>query len=229
MNTVNWTGHVLNDLTVICRSPSMRLSSGGNAFWQCLCKCGKTIEVDTSTLRRGKQVSCGCRTAEIISKKITKHGMTKSPEYGAWIELRRRCENENRPSFKGYIDRGITVCKRWDDSFEAFYADMGDKPSPRHSIDRINNDLGYWCGRPECDSCGQQSLQANCRWATPFEQQGNRRVSLLITYQGRTLHLREWSRVTGINRIALQWRYHHNWPPERMLSPVQKKQKTLPR
>lgn len=87
------------------------------------------------------------------------HGLSKSPEYRAWADMRQRCSNPKSTRFSRYGGRGISVCKSWD-SFEVFYFDMGDRPTPDHSIDRINNDLGYF--------------KENCRWATRSQQQKNR-------------------------------------------------------
>ena len=88
--------------------------------------------------------------------------MSKSPEYLAWLNLRSRCEPDHERA-KDYFQRGIRVCERWQNSFEAFYEDMGPRPSDRHSIDRINNDGNYEPG--------------NCRWATAREQGLNARHS----------------------------------------------------
>ncbi len=92
------------------------------------------------------------------------HRMFKSPEYWAWAALIQRCTNENREDYKLYGGRGIKVCERWL-KFANFYADMGPKPSSKHSIHRLDNNQGYF---PE-----------NCRWATPKEQAANRRPTSL--------------------------------------------------
>ena len=94
------------------------------------------------------------------NRSYVKHGMTNTPEYRAWQEMIQRCYNPNGNRYHRYGGRGITVCARWLESFENFYKDMGDRPSIRHSLDRKDNDLGYY--------------KENCRWATPGQQAYNK-------------------------------------------------------
>lgn len=93
-----------------------------------------------------------------------KHGKRYFPEYKAWLHIKDRTSpnNKNIKNIKNYIDRGIGVCDEWKNSFESFYKDMGNRPSEKHSIDRIDNDKGYF--------------KENCRWATKSEQNSNQRV-----------------------------------------------------
>lgn len=180
--------------------------------WLCLCDCGQHTTVESSSLRSGHTQSCGCYSLEVARKKgkaNATHGMTHTSEYGTWYTMRNRCENPKATGYRIWGGRGIKVCDRWQ-KFENFFADMGPRPSPKHSIDRIDND-GDYC--PE-----------NCRWATWTEQMNNKRTNRYITYQGVTHSLSEWSRVLGIKYTTLKQRiYKRKWSIERAFSsPVSK-------
>lgn len=137
---------------------------GHNALWLCQCECGNQKSVLGTDLRRGHVRSCGCYHASGFENANTKHGMTKTPEYSSWEHMKYRCYNPKDKRYKEYGGRGITVCERWFDSFENFLADMGQRPSMDHSLDRKNVNGNY---EPN-----------NCRWATRKEQRNNRRDSV---------------------------------------------------
>ncbi len=127
------------------------------------------------------------------------HGYSKkrnmSPTYLVWTDMKRRCQNRSHPAFKWYGARGITVCERWLD-FKNFVADMGDKPSGL-TIDRIKNEQGY--------------NPSNCRWASRSDQSNNQTTNHLVTANGLTLNIAQWSRKTGIPRTRIRERLVHGW------------------
>jgi hypothetical protein len=133
------------------------------------------------------------------------HGGSYTPEYRAWVRMIQRCENSNGPEFPGYGGRGIRVCARWRDSFEAFREDMGPKPSAGHSLDRFPDQNGDY-------------EPGNCRWATNKQQSRNTRSNRLLTFNGETHCLAEWAAVTGVNSMALRSRLRKGWAVERALT-----------
>ena len=139
----------------------------GNRQWHCVCDCGNEKVVVGMNLRKGLTKSCGCLHKEIAreeGKKTATHGMALSRTYKSWIAMVRRCTKTTDQAWFKYGGAGITVCDRWVDSFENFYADMGDRPDGM-TIDRINPFKGY---SPD-----------NCRWADSATQANNKQLKFL--------------------------------------------------
>jgi hypothetical protein len=177
-------------------------------LWLCRCTCGTEREIQDGNLKRGLARSCGCLKSALISAANSAHGESTppTPEYDTWHGMIRRCRSTRGNSAANYKERGIQVCERWLSSYEAFLSDMGRRPSSEHSIDRIDNDGNY---EPE-----------NCRWATRREQGRNRRTNRLITINGETRCLTEWSEMSGIDVSTLWRRLSYGWAEARLLDPL---------
>lgn len=173
---IDLTGHVYGQLEVLERAPNQ----GRKLVWRCRCECGEETLAMGGNLRSGHTRSCGCLHGE-------RHGRSKTREWNAWVDIRKRCENANYKDYDRYGGRGITVCDRWQ-SFKGFFEDMGDCPAS-HTIERIDNDIGYG---PD-----------NCRWATRKEQANNRCSSRWVEFNGERKTLMQWAESTGIGRSTI--------------------------
>jgi len=190
------TGQRFGRLTVTERAENRN----GVAWWKCTCDCGKVTEVRGAVLRNGHTKSCGCGSAI-----KAKHRLRKSPEYTVWVNMRGRCNDPNDHSYADYGGRGIRVCSRWEQSFENFYADMGQRPSKNHQIERTNNAGPY---SPD-----------NCRWATRIEQCNNRRSTVLVEWRGMKQTLPQWCRQVGLPHRTVWHRINKaGWSVEQALT-----------
>lgn len=168
-------------------------------MWTVECICGTRKQLSGPILRQGRSQCCGCKTSEMMIKSRTTHNQThvRSGSWRSWRSLLARTRQERRKY--SYIYFGKLDDPRWN-RFENFYADMGERPSPKHSIDRIDGTKGY--------------SKENCRWATSKEQIRNRRVTRWVTYQGRTQCLKDWADEVGLSSTTLRGRLNSGWPIE---------------
>lgn len=176
----------------------------GNAIWKCLCDCGKTKNVDSNNLRRGAVKSCGCLAKETASALHLRHGMTGTKVHKAWLAMLYRCNNPNCEFYKNYGGRGIRVEFQ---SFEEFYAEIGDPPSSRHSVDRYPDNNGNYA-------------TGNVRWATMAEQRRNSRQNHVLNHEGKDQVIADWAEETGLHKSTIRSRIERSKSNAEVLAPV---------
>jgi len=172
---IDMTGETYGRLTVLGYAGH---NVGGISYWECVCVCGGSKTVQRNALRAGATTSCGCLNTE----RITTHGMAYSAEYKAYIAAQARCNNPNTDRYDRWGGRGIEFRFK---SFDEFYAELGDRPSERHSVDRFPDKNGHY-------------EKGNVRWATPRQQTNNTDANVLITFDGRTKTKAEWCHLLGV-------------------------------
>lgn len=208
-------GTVFNYFTVVDFHGYRPYPNGARlSYWNCRCICGKIKAVASCALKSGSTKSCGCMRKAIRKKSIWSHGLQKTVEYVTLRSMKERCNNTNHPHYDRYGGRGIKVCDQWlgAGGILKFIEDMGMRPSPSHSIDRIDNDKGY---TPE-----------NCRWATRKQQSRNTSGNVLITMNGVTKCLTEWAEEIGICRRIAGQRIRCGWTHEEaLLTPIKHRSK----
>jgi len=182
-----------NRLTIISECGK---DTWGKVIWECQCDCGKHIKTTYSNFVN--IFSCGCYSKEQASIRQKTHGQAGvTSEYNTWSSMKERCLNSNNPNYKRYGGRGITVCEKWL-NFEGFFEDMGVKPTPKHTIDRINNDGNY--------------EQSNCKWATRKEQANNRSSNRIISLNGYNKTVSQLCDALNLKRTNVSYRINKgNW------------------
>jgi hypothetical protein len=207
---IDLTGQKFGRLTVLGQAEHNKWN---RPTWHCRCVCGNMVIVAGNSLRQKHTTSCGCLYREktkIMGLKNVTHKETGSRLYRIWHNMKQRTGNKNHVAYARYGGRGITVCPEWIGSYEAFrdwalkngYAD-------NKTLDRKDNSLGYF--------------EDNLTWSTMKEQQNNRRNNRMLTIDGQTKTLTQWSEQIGINALLVGNRLRLGWSPSEALGLVERK------
>lgn len=199
MHLKHLTGQRFGKLVVLRHDRTER-----EAYWTAVCDCGGSITERGSRLRNGSTIDCGCGKFERASLALRRHGMWETRTWNIWSGLRQRTCDPNNKDWNNYGGRGIKCCERWLHSFEAFLEDMGECPSTKHSIERVDHNGNY--------------DPSNCVWATMKQQNRNRRNNRIVLYRGTSMPLAQACEEAGAgvdwhkarNRIE-----RHGWAVDR--------------
>ena len=201
-------GERFGKLTAVEMTHKVSKSGRKRAHWVCKCDCGGSAVVDSGNLRNGNSTQCwDCRSMAISQNKRTHHHSIGSPNYGklyyTWQAMRARCNNPNNKAYPRYGGAGVSVCERWD-KFENFAEDMGEPPTPDHSIDRV-------------DSAGNYEPD-NCRWLHISKQSGNRKSNVVFEYDGKEQTLADHCRDHDLPYHTIKARILRGWAPDEAMS-----------
>ena len=207
MPAVDLTGQMFGYLTILRRVAS---TTGSNvrARWLARCTCGREVVVIGQNLRnpnRSAKKSCGCRRGEQVVDGRGSHGLTGQSGWHTWIGMRSRCRNPGDKDWRNYGARGITVCERWDNSFEAFWEDMGPTHRPGATIERMDNSRGYEAG--------------NCQWRGYRRKANNRRNNVRLLTPMGSLTVAQAARRYKLNPGMIYQRVQRGWPEHLLLIP----------
>ncbi len=198
---IDITGKKFGRLTVIYYTGKQGNGNRTRPGWLCRCDCNKYIIALSENLRKGVSRSCGCYRTDITIKRSTTHGKKHSDEYIVWDNMRQRCNNPNNKAYKYYGGRGIKIAKEWND-FAVFYEDMGPRPTPKHTIERVDVN-GDYC-------------RDNCIWELFQNQARNKRNIKKIKYNNEEHCLAEWAKRFNIDIRTLYSRiYILGWSIDR--------------
>ncbi len=190
MKAVDISGQRYGRLVGVRRDPTP-----GDTYWLFRCDCGVEKVIRLDPVRRGKTSSCGCVRTEMIRGRSLTHGhkigRQSTPTLRAYHHAKARCQNPNDAKFPAYGGRGIQMCDRWSDSFEAFLSDMGDRPEGL-TLERIDVNGNY---EPD-----------NCRWATRHDQTRNKTTNVFVNHDGERIILKDFADAMGVNYKALHAR-----------------------
>jgi hypothetical protein len=182
---------------------------GARNKWLCKCDCGNETHVRSTHLTNLCTLSCGCLAKEMVRERNTTHGGSYTPEFSVWKGIKYRCYDKTCKSFSDYGARGIKMSEAWMD-FAQFLKDMGKRPTPNHTIERIENDKGY---------CAE-----NCKWITKSEQAWNKRNNRMIEYKGHRKCVAQWAFEHGLRIGTVHQRLQYGWDEIRAITtPVMNK------
>lgn len=200
MKRLDLSGKTFGRLAVLSYAGS---NPHGRSRWLCQCVCGEQVTVTSQHLTDGTTTSCGCAARDAARARALTHGCSGTPEYRSWVAMVHRCTDPKRADFKHYGGRGIAIDPQWL-RFERFLADMGERPTPQHTLEREDNDGPYAPG--------------NCYWATKREQSNNTRRNVHVTFRGRTQTLAQWARELQVPYSTLQWRRLQGWSDSQVIT-----------
>lgn len=167
----------------------------------CRCDCGDERDYFVANLTVQTEPMCPpCRT----DSRASKGRSGRHPLFNIWKAIIQRCENPKHDAYPLYGGRGVTICDRWRNDFDAFATDVGPRPSRQHTIDRIDNDGNYEPG--------------NTRWATWSQQGRNRRNTVMVEWRGRSISLNDAAELAGLDHATLAWRLKRGWATERAMT-----------
>jgi hypothetical protein len=204
---VEVAGHTYSRLTVLQDAEGQNLK---RRHVVCQCACGNNVIVALNNLRNGHTRSCGCEKKSAWAETITKHCLSRAHpvEYGIWKGMKARCTNDHTAAYTLYGARGVVVDDSWADNFEQFLTDMGTRPSPQHTVERVDNDGPY--------------SKENCIWATKQEQANNRRTNRTVVVFGAQMTLaeavRRYAEPLGIKYATVLRRLDSGFDPEAALT-----------
>jgi hypothetical protein len=199
MKTLSLDGQKFGRLTVVKRVENNKF---GKSMWLCQCDCGGAKTVLGAKLMNGETKSCGCWRSEVVKIVNKTHGQSYTALNNRYRAMIGRCHNPSHSSYAAYGGRGIKVCDRWRNSYQAFLDDMGEPP-PGFTLDRIDNSKGY---SPD-----------NCRWASPKMQAANSSKVRVVSYNGKTANITDWAKHLGISTATLIERLK-KWPIDEALT-----------
>jgi hypothetical protein len=173
------------------------------SLWNCRCSCGREKVILRTSLTSGRSTSCGCRGRMRGQSRLRQ---AYPAEFHIWKGMWGRCTNPRNDAYPGYGGAGVSVTPAWR-SFDQFLQDNGPRPSRAYSLDRFPNPRGHY-------------EPGNTRWATMPQQCRNTRRNHWLTYQGKTLCMKDWASTLGISSSGFRWRIAHQWPEDALFSAV---------